>query len=203
MSEVGEDIPLVDGDACGREDAAVFGFRDERTHDGNASRVGRDGVVDGVVREEGHRWAAHVVGGASDGPSSGTGEVGSVRMDAQYHVGCPIDLASIRMRRDKGQETVKAGHSGEGGGGLFRGESAGRSEDASVHAAPVVEQVAYRYLQFLGLGGCGWGRKVRPSGGLGGPGTIGGGGVDGRGRGRADTVGAKAGEEGGDIARVR
>jgi hypothetical protein len=35
------------------------------------------------------------------------------------------------------------------------------------------------------------------------PGTIGGGGVDGRGRGRADTVGAKAGKEGGNVTRVR
>jgi hypothetical protein len=124
-------------------------------------------------------------------------------MDAQDHIGCPIDLASIRMRRDKGQETVKAGHSGEGGRDLFRGQSTGRGEDASVNAAPVVEQVAYGYLQFLELGGCGWGRKVRPSGGLGGPGSKGGGGVERRGRGRTDPVGAKAGEKGGNVPRVR
>ncbi len=36
MSEVGEDIPLVDGDACGREEAAVFGLRDERADDRDA-----------------------------------------------------------------------------------------------------------------------------------------------------------------------
>ena len=71
------------------------------------------------------------------------------------------------MCRDKGQETVKAGHGGEGGRDLFRGESTGRSEDASVNAAPVIEQVAVGYLQFLELGGCGWGRKIRPSGGWG------------------------------------
>jgi hypothetical protein len=76
-------------------------------------------------------------------------------MDAKDHIGSPIDLASIRMRGDEAKETVKAGHSGEGGGGLFRGESTGRSEDASIRAAPVVEQVAHCYLQFLGLGGCG------------------------------------------------
>ena len=64
-------------------------------------------------------------------------------------------------------------------------------------------QVAYCYLQFLGLGGCGWGRKVRPSGGLGGPGSKGGGGIDGGGRGRTDPVGAKAGKEGRNILRVR
>ena len=73
MAEVGEDCPLVHGDACCREEAAVFGLRDERARDRDAGRVGGDGVVDGVVREEGHRWAAHVMGGASDGPSSARG----------------------------------------------------------------------------------------------------------------------------------
>jgi hypothetical protein len=124
-------------------------------------------------------------------------------MDAKDHIGSPKDLASIRMGGDEAKKAVKAGHGGEGGGGLFRGEGACRGDDARVHAAPVVEQVAYCYLQFLGLGGCGWGREVRPSGGLGGPGTIGGGGVEGRGRGRANTVGAKAGKEGRDVPRVR
>ncbi len=87
-------------------------------------------------------------------------------MDAKDHVGGPIDLASIRMRGDEAKETVTAGHGGEGGGdlGLFHGEGACRGEDARVYAVPVVEQVAYCYLHFLGLGGCGWGRKVRPSG---------------------------------------
>jgi len=124
-------------------------------------------------------------------------------MDAQDHIGSPIDLAPIRMGRDKAEETVETGHGGEGGGDLFGGESTGRGEDASVNAAPVIEQVAYRYLQFLGLGGCGWGREVRPGGRLGGSGTIGGGGVVGRGRGRANTVGTKAGKEGRDVPRVR
>ena len=44
---------------------------------------------------------------------------------------------------------------------------------------------------------------VRPSGGLGGPGSKGGGEVDRRGRGRTDPVGAKAGKEGGDVPGVR
>jgi hypothetical protein len=124
-------------------------------------------------------------------------------MDAQDHIGSPIDLAPIRMGRDKAEETVETGHGGEGGGGLLGCKGTGRSEDASVNTATVVEQVAYRYLQFLGLGGCGWGREVRPSGRLGGSGTIGGGGVVGRGRGRANTVGTKAGKEGRDVPRVR
>jgi hypothetical protein len=50
------------------------------------------------------------------------------------------------MRGDEAKETVKTGHGREGGGSLFSGEDAGGGEDASVHAAPVVEQVAYCYL---------------------------------------------------------
>ncbi len=73
MAEVGEDIPLVNSDSDSREETAVLGLRDERTNDRDAGRVGGDGVVDGVVREEGHRWTAHVMGGASDGPSSRAG----------------------------------------------------------------------------------------------------------------------------------
>jgi hypothetical protein len=77
------------------------------------------------------------------------------------------------------------------------------STRGSTYAAPVVQQVAYCYLQFLGLGGGGWGRKVRSSEGLGGPGSEGGWVVYRGGRGRMDPVGAKASEKGGDIARVR
>ena len=73
MSEVGEDVAFVDGDACCREEAAVFGLRDEGSNDRDAGRVGGDGVVDGVVREEGHRWTANIMGGASDGPNSRAG----------------------------------------------------------------------------------------------------------------------------------
>ena len=93
------------------------------------------------------------MGGASDGPSSWTGEVRRIRMDAQDHIGSPIDLAPIRMGRDEAEETVKAGQGGEGGGGLLGGKSTGRSEDASVNTATVVQQVAYCYLQLFGLGG--------------------------------------------------
>jgi hypothetical protein len=73
VAEVSEDVSLVDGDRGSHEEAAVFGLRDEGANDRDAGRVGGDGVVDGVVREEGHRWTAHVMGGASDGPSSWTG----------------------------------------------------------------------------------------------------------------------------------
>ncbi len=62
MAEVGEDCPLVHGDACCREEAAVFGLRDKRAYDRDAGRVGGDGVVDGVVGEEGRRVVAHARG---------------------------------------------------------------------------------------------------------------------------------------------
>ncbi len=88
-------------------------------------------------------------------------------MDAKDHIGSPIDLASIRMRGDEVKKTVEAGHGGEGGGDLFSGEGAGGRKDTRIHAAPVVQQVAYCYLQLLGLGGGGWRKKVKPSGGLG------------------------------------
>ena len=47
------------------------------------------------------------------------------------------------------------------------------------------------------------GEESGPVGDWGGSGTIGGGGIDGGGRGRTNPVGAKAGKEGRDIARVR
>jgi hypothetical protein len=67
VTEVREDGPLVHGDACCREEAVVFGLRYEGAHDRDAGRVGGDGVVGGVVGEEGRRVVAHVMGRASDG----------------------------------------------------------------------------------------------------------------------------------------
>jgi hypothetical protein len=104
----------------------------------NGGVVGKDGV-EGVGR-------AKVVEGAGDRASIGAGEIGGIRMDAQDHVGCPIDLATIRMVRDKAKEAVEVRDGGEGGSRLFRGEGAGRSENSSVHAPPVVQEVAHGYL---------------------------------------------------------
>jgi hypothetical protein len=53
------------------------------------------------------------------------------------------------------------------------------------------------------LGRGGWGRGVRSSWGLGGPGSIGGGNVDGGGGNGANAVRAKAGKKGANIAGVR
>ena len=57
-------------------------------------------------------------------------------------------------------------------------------------------------MKLLDLGGRGCGGEVRPGGGLGGLGTVGGGGIDSGRSGGGNTVGTKAGEEGGDVARV-
>jgi hypothetical protein len=51
VAEVRKDIPLVDGNASSREEAAIFDLHDERTHNKYAGRVVGDEVVDGVVRE--------------------------------------------------------------------------------------------------------------------------------------------------------
>ena len=66
VAEVREDCPLVHGDACCREEAAVFGLCNKGAYDRYAGRVGGDGVVDGVVGEEGRCVVAHVMGRASD-----------------------------------------------------------------------------------------------------------------------------------------
>ncbi len=109
----------------------------------------------GVVGKGGEEGVGRVkvVEGAGDRASIGAGDIGGSRMDAQDHVVCLIDLATIRMGRDKAKEEFKARDGGEGGGRLFRGEGASRSEDASVHAPPVVQEVAHGYLQLLELGG--------------------------------------------------
>jgi hypothetical protein len=47
VAEVGEDVSLVDGDAGSREEAAVFGLRDEGANDRDAGRVGGVGWLMG------------------------------------------------------------------------------------------------------------------------------------------------------------
>jgi hypothetical protein len=100
-------------------------------------------------------------------------------MHPQDHIGSPIDLAGIGVGGDIAEKPIKTRHGGEGRGCLFAGEGAGGGKDATVHAASVVQQVAAGYLYFLMLGrGC-WGRGVSASRGLGGPGSVGGGNIDG------------------------
>ena len=140
--------------------------------------------------------------GAGDRAGSRTREVRSIRMDAQDHVGSPIDLATIRMLGNKPKQASEARQSRESGGRLLGSESTRGLEDAGVHAPPIVKEVAYCHLKLLHLGGRGRGGEVRAGGGLGGFGSVGGGGIDGGRSGGGNTVGTKTGEEGGDVARV-
>jgi hypothetical protein len=55
VTEVGEYVTFVDGDSGGRKKATVLCLGDERTYHRDPGGVGGDGVVDGAVREEGHR----------------------------------------------------------------------------------------------------------------------------------------------------
>jgi hypothetical protein len=96
----------------------------------------------GLKQVEKNRLAPHVVDGASDGTCAGTGKVGGIRMHPPDHIGSPIDFAGVGMGGDISDQTIETRHGGEGGGCLFTGESAGGGEDAIVHAAPVVKQVA-------------------------------------------------------------
>ncbi len=52
MAHVGQNLSLVGGDAGGGKGASVFRLRHAVTDDGDASAVGRDGVVDGCGVEE-------------------------------------------------------------------------------------------------------------------------------------------------------
>ena len=140
--------------------------------------------------------------GAGDRAGSRTREVRSIRMDAQDHVGSPIDLATIRMLGNKPKQASEARQSRESGGRLLGSESTRGLEDAGVHAPPIVKEVAYCHLKLLHLGGRGRGGEVRAGGGLGGFGSVGGGGINGWRSGGGDTIGTKTGEEGGDVARV-
>jgi hypothetical protein len=123
-------------------------------------------------------------------------------MDAQNHLGGPIDFAPIRMGPDKAEKTVKARNGGEGGGDLFRSERAGGGEDARVYTPPVVEEVTHRDLQFLYLGREAGGVRSGPVGDWKGREPEEGGGVEGMGRGGTDSIGTKTGAEGRDIAGV-
>ena len=115
--------------------------------------------------------------GAGDRAGSRTREVRRIRMDAQDHIGSPIDLATIRMLGNKPKQASESRHSGVSGGRLFGRESTRGWKDAGVHAPPIVKEVANGHLKLLHLGGRGGGGEVRAGGGLGGVGSVGGGGI--------------------------
>ncbi len=90
---------------------------------------------------------------AGDRAGSRTREVRSIRMDAQDHIGSPIDLATIRMLGNKPKQTSEARHSGESGSRLFGSESTRGLKDSGIHAPPIVKEIADGHLELLDLGG--------------------------------------------------
>jgi hypothetical protein len=57
-----------------------------------------------------------IVKGAGDRASIGAREIRGIQMDAQNHIGSPIDLATIRVGRDETKTTVETRDGCEGGG---------------------------------------------------------------------------------------
>ncbi len=55
---------------------------------------------------------------------------------------------------------------------LFGGKSTGSREYTAIYAPSIVEKISYGDLQFFKVGRGGWRRDVRPSRGLGGPGSV-------------------------------
>jgi hypothetical protein len=85
---------------------------------------------------------------------------------------------------------------------LFGTEGASCGEETSVYGTTVVQQVAYGYLKFFGLGGCGWGGSVEGGRRLGVAGAVGWRDVYEGGGSVGNTKGTKASEKSGDIAGI-
>jgi hypothetical protein len=76
VPHVGQNLPLVGGDAGGGKGAGVLHLRHEGADDGNAGAVGGDGVVGwGVIAE-----VPEEVMATGDTAGAGSGEVGGVRV---------------------------------------------------------------------------------------------------------------------------
>jgi hypothetical protein len=140
VSEVLEDFAFIVRNPSGGVNAGVLGFGDERADDGNAGRVGRDGVIEEGVWVEGQvgRREAEEVERCCHDPGLGAGEVGGVGEHLQDHVGSAVQLPTVRMRGHETKETIEASHGGESGGGLFTCEGAGGRKDASVDTPAVI-----------------------------------------------------------------
>lgn len=81
MAEVREDGPLFSRNLRVGEQRSIFGFRDGRAHNGDASGKAVKGAV-----EEGGVGGAEVVKTTGDTTRLRTGKVRRVRMDAEDHV---------------------------------------------------------------------------------------------------------------------
>ena len=192
MAHVGQNLPLVGGDAGGGKGAGVLRLRHEGADDGNAGAVGGDGVVEwGVVAEVPEEMVT-----AGNTAGAGSGQVRRVGETAQYHVGSAEDFPTVGVGGGVTEETVETDNGGGGRGGLFGSQGTCGGEDAGIHCPTIVKQIANGYLQFFGLAGSGGGGVVEGGWALRGSGAISGRGVYGRGGSVCDAGRAKAGEEG-------
>ena len=91
MPHVGQNLPLVGGDAGGGKGAGVLRLRHEGADDGNAGAVGGDGVVEwGVVVKVPEQVMA-----AGNTAGAGSGQVRRVRQTAQHHAGSAKDFSTV------------------------------------------------------------------------------------------------------------
>ena len=190
VPKVGEHLALFDRDLGSGKCAPVLCFLYGRTDNGDTGRMqGNWGIKEGGVVRPGQ-----MVKGPGHASSVGPGKERGITEHVEGHGRGPEDLDPVAVHRRKAKKTVQVGHGREGGGGLCAGQRTGGGEEAAVHTAPVIQEIAYCYLQLLPLGsGGGWG--VNGGGRLRGGRTVNGGVIDGGGRGRFDPVGAKAEEQ--------
>ena len=156
MPHVGQNLPLVGGDAGGGKDAGVLRLRHEGADDGNAGAVGGDGVVEwGVVVK-----VPEEVMATGNTAGAGSGQVRRVGKTSQNHFGSAKDFSAVGVGGDVAEEAVESDDGGGGGGGLLRSKGTGSGKDAGIHCPTIVKQIANGYLQFFGLAGSGGGRVV-------------------------------------------
>ncbi len=154
VSEVGENLAFLVGDLCGGERAPVLRFLNGRAHHGDARGVHGDGGID----EGGVVVPREMVEGRGHAASVGPGEERSVGEDVEGHGGRPKNFHAVAMGGHEPQETLQVGHGVEGGSGLCAGQRAGGGKSPAVDTAPIVEEIAYCYLElFLLRSGGGWG----------------------------------------------
>ena len=197
VAEVGEDLSLQVRDFSSGKRAPILRFLNGRAHHGDARGVNGDGGV----KEGGVVGAPEMVERPGHAASVGPGQERGVGEDVEGHGRGSEDLHAIAVSGDKAKKAVQVCHGRMGGSGLCAGQRTGCSEDTTVDASTIIQEIAYCYLQLLLLGGGG------------GRGGIGGGAlrcrravdrrmIDGRRRGRLDAAGPKAVQQGVYIAWV-